>query len=310
MISCTEFIPAYSELFSFLDEKYGREEVERFWTYLFKPNGVGIPLINFLNKEGIKGCYSYWSGSLNEEAADFSMYLNEKDGWFKIDMHRCPSKGRLLELEDEIGIKPYPDYCRHCDHYRESVEQVGLEYIYDFCGTDQAACSLFVYDPKKFPKKLVVDENTLQMHRSAADNEYFHRDFHSSMNNGIQYLGEMYGEQTVRDFLVRFTNNVYRKVIEKIQSKGIAAIEEKIVDTYEKEKCAEVLKITKEGNKTTFEVEYCPAVKHLTETGRTVTEWFELTTSVVMQSLAEHADLCFEMEEYDASTGKARYSFY
>ena len=27
MISCTEFIPAYSELFSFLDEEYGRAEV-------------------------------------------------------------------------------------------------------------------------------------------------------------------------------------------------------------------------------------------------------------------------------------------
>ena len=29
MISCTEFIPAYSELFAFLEEKYGREEEQR-----------------------------------------------------------------------------------------------------------------------------------------------------------------------------------------------------------------------------------------------------------------------------------------
>lgn len=310
MISCTEFIPAYSELFTFLDENYGRGEVDRFWEYLFKPNGTGIPLINHLKEEGIKGCYSYWGGSLNEEAADFSMYLNEKDGWFKIAMHRCPSKGRLLELKDKIGITPYPDYCLHCDHYRESVEKVGLEYIYDFCGTDKASCSILIYDPKKFPKKLVIDKDTLQMHRSAADNEYFHKDFHSSLNNGIQYLGETYGEQTVRTFLRRFTNNVHRNTIEEIKAKGILAIEEHITDTYKKEKCTDVLKITKDADKTTVEIAYCPAVKHLTETGRTVTEWFSLTTEVIMQVFAESAELTFEMEEYDASTGKAKYSFY
>lgn len=310
MISCTEFIPAYSELFTFLDENYGRGEVDRFWEYLFRPNGTGIPLINHLKEEGIKGCYSYWGGSLNEEAADFSMYLNEKDGWFKIAMHRCPSKGRLLELKDKIGITPYPDYCLHCDHYRESVEKVGLEYIYDFCGTDKASCSILIYDPKKFPKKLVVDKDTLQMHRSAADNEYFHRDFHSSLNNGIQYLGETYGEETVRTFLKRFTNNVHRNTIEEIKTKGISAIEEQIIDTYKKEKCTDVLKITKNADKTTIEIAYCPAVKHLTETGRTVTEWFSLTTEVMMQVFAESAGLTFEMEEYDVPTGKAVYSFY
>lgn len=30
MIACTDFIPAYSELFKFLHAKGGREEVERF----------------------------------------------------------------------------------------------------------------------------------------------------------------------------------------------------------------------------------------------------------------------------------------
>ena len=117
MISCTEFIPSYSELFTFLEKNYGRDEVDRFWEYLFEPTGEGIPLINFLKKEGIKGCFTYWGGTLNEEAADFTMYLNEKDGWFKIDMHHCPSKGRLLELKDKTGIEPGEDeeYLPHPD---------------------------------------------------------------------------------------------------------------------------------------------------------------------------------------------------
>ena len=58
MISCTDFIPAYSELFSFLDENYGRGEVEKLWEYLFKPDGKGIPLINFAKKDGFWPSFS------------------------------------------------------------------------------------------------------------------------------------------------------------------------------------------------------------------------------------------------------------
>ena len=121
MISCTEFIPAYSELFTFLEDNYGRAEVSAFWKYLFQPDGKGIPLIGFVEREGIRGCFSYWSGTLSEEASDCTLQLNERGGWFKCTMHKCPSKGRLLALEKEIGIKPYHDYCLHCDSYRLAV---------------------------------------------------------------------------------------------------------------------------------------------------------------------------------------------
>ena len=309
MISCTEFIPVYSELFSFLEEKYGKAEVERFWNYLFTPDGKGIPLINFLKSEGIKGCYTYWSASLNEEAADFSMYLNEKDGWFKINMHRCPSKGRLLKLKDEIGITPYSDYCLHCDHYRESVEKAGLKYIYDFCSTDKASCSILIYDPKKFNEKLIVDGNTLQMHRNAADNEYYHKDFHSSMNNGIQYLGENYGEKTIVEFLKRVAKNIYKREIADIKKDGINAISEVIKETYQKEKSSQVLNITKDKNSLLVKVDYCPAVKHLNDTGRIVSKWFNLTTSVIMEEFAKAAGVTFNMKEYLPSSGKAEYAF-
>lgn len=309
MISCTEFIPSYSELFTYLEKHYGRDEVDRFWEYLFKPTGEGIPLINFVKKEGIKGCYTYWGGSLNEEAADFSMYLNEKDGWFKIKMHHCPSKGRLLELKDTIGIEPYHDYCLHCDHYRESVAKIGLEYLYDFSETDKAACELLIYDPKKFNFKLKVDDDTLVMHRNASDNEYFHMDFHSSLNNGLEYLGSKYGEEVLTDYLTTYTENVYKKVIEDIKVRGLEAIADKIRDTYKTEKCEEVLKISKSDNSLTVQIEYCPAVKHLKDTGRTVTKWFSYSTSVVMATLAKYAGKEFIMDFYDDATGKAKYSF-
>ena len=214
MISCTEFIPCYSELFSYLHDKNGFEEVEKLWDYLFKPTEDGLPLINFVKNEGLHGCWSYWSGTLNEEAADFTMYLNEKRGYFTIQMHKCPSKGRLLELERTLGIKPYPNYCLHCAYYRSAVEKIGLEYQYNFIGTDKAACSLLIYDPQIFDGRIIVDDDTMVMDKKSSDNEYFHPDFHSSMNMGIHYVGEHYGKDGVVEFLTRYANNVYKKEIQ------------------------------------------------------------------------------------------------
>ncbi len=309
MISCTEFIPAYSQLFTFLEENYGRGEVDRFWEYLFEPTGDGIPLINYLKREGLRGCYSYWGGTLNEEAADFSMYLNERDGWFKIQMHRCPSKGRLLELKDSLGLIPYHDYCLHCDHYRESAEQMGLRYIYDFCNTDKAGCSILIYDPAKFTGKLVVDEQTEVTTRCAADNEYFHMDFHSSLNMAMQYVGEKFGTAVLTRFLTEYTEAVYQPVFAAVQAEGLPAIARWIADTYRTEKSEAAVTLKSEENRLTVTVHYCPAVKHLRATGRQVSPYYSYSTSVVMAVVAGYAGAEFALQYYDEETGAAQYTF-
>ena len=311
MISCTEFIPAYSELFAYLDRKKGHEEVKRFWAYLFEPDGKGIPLVNFVEREGIRGCYTYWAGTLNEEAADFSMYVNEKRGFFYNVMHHCPSKGRLLELKDEIGITPYPYYCRHCDYYRYSVEKAGLKYIYNFDGTDKAQCSMLIYDPKVFDGRIILDENTEAMHRNASDNEYFHKDFHSSMNMGVDYLGKKYGQDSVVEYLTTFTKNVYNRLIDDMKVRGLRALEEKILDTYRKEKEPEAVKteLSENGKELTVNVIYCPGVTHLRKTGREVSNKYRYTTETVMATLAESVGAEFTMGEYDEETGRTSYSF-
>lgn len=309
MIPCTEFIPSYSELFSFLEERYGREEVERFWDYLFAPTGDGIPLVNFVKKEGIRGCYTYWSGTLNEEAADFTLYLNEKAGWFALVMHRCPSKGMLLELKDKIGITPYHDYCMHCDHYRASCEKVGLEYLYNFIGIDKAACSIYIYDPKVFKGKMVVDENTEIMDRRASDNEYFHKDFHSSVNMGIDYLGEKYGKEVLTEYLHIYTEHIYGSVLQSIRDNGLKAIERFIREKYHKEKAEKIVNTELSENDLKVEIEYCPAIKHLKDTGREVSKWYVYTTSAVMERLAAECGAKFELKEYDEDTGASKYIF-
>ena len=309
MISCTEFIPAYSELFTYLEEKHGRAEVDRFWKYLFVPDGKGIPLIGFVEREGIRGCYSYWAGTLNEEAADFTMYLNEKRGYFMMVMHRCPSKGRLLALKDEIGITPYHDYCLHCDSYRSAVEKVGLKYIYNFQGIEKAACSMLIYDPKVFDGRVIVDEDTLIMKRNASDNEYFHPDFHSSMNMGIEYLGQNYGIEGVREYLTRYTKNVYGNILADVKARGLSALQDAILNTYHNEKCPDAVKTALTDTCLTVEVSYCPAVKHLKTTGREVSGWYRYTTEFVMQTLADLSGYSFTMDSYDEETGAASYRF-
>ena len=140
MIPCTEFIPAYSELFSFLEARGGPKAVRDFWEYLsdnFLQNLRDLVVAN-----GIRGCWMYWNHTLNEEAADFTMELDEEAGVFSLTMHHCPSKGMLLGLSH---VAPYHDYCGHCDVlYRRVLEPLGYEYSYDMSETDQARCRLVV----------------------------------------------------------------------------------------------------------------------------------------------------------------------
>ena len=309
MISCTEFIPAYSELFSYLDENYGKKEVERFWTYLFEPTGKGIPLINFAKKDGLRGCWNYWRGTLTEEAADTLRYFNEEKGWLSGEMRYCPSKGRLLELEKEIGLKPYYDYCGHCDYYRASLEAVGLRSLRIHTHVDEARCANVIYDPKIFKGICVIDENTEVMDIKPSDHEYFHPDFHSSLNMGIHYMGENFGLDELRAYLTRYTNNVYVKVFADIENRGLAAVEAMILDTYAKEKSPDAVKTTLDENGLLVEIAYCPAVKHLVKTGREVTPWFRYTTEVVMEVFAEKCGYTFVMDRYDPANGAAKYRF-
>lgn len=309
MISCTEFILSYNELFAFLDKRYGREEVDKLWDFLFKPTGKGIPLINYARKDGVKGCIDYWTGTLTEESSDVTFIYNLKEGWFVTQMHHCPSKGRLLQYKETLGIEPYPHYCDHCDYYRAALEEVGLTWIRDHLEVDNAGCTSVIWDTKKFKGVMHKDENTVVQEFHSSEHEYFHPDFHSSMNMGIEYLGLYHGEADICDYLKIFTQNVYKPVLEKMQESPLQALEEKIRSTYIAEKAEDALEIVQNGKSMTVKVAYCPAVKHLHATGREVSQWFSMTTTVVMETLAKAGGLVFTMEHYDPQTGAAQYRF-
>jgi len=153
MISCTDFVPAYSKLFKFLERKKGKKKVIEFWNYLADAY-LTNSLQKTVKKYGLKGCWIYWTKIMNEEANDFKMELDPEKEIFKITLYRCPSKGRFLK---EKHIKPYRFYCEHCDViYNRVLQPIGYEYILDMSKSDKAKCKFIVR------KKKNVKNNTLK----------------------------------------------------------------------------------------------------------------------------------------------------
>ena len=140
MISCTEFIPAYSELFKYLHDRGGKEAVVRFWESL--SDDFLTNLRDLVAEKGLAGCFEYWSHTLSEEAANFKMTLDEQNEVFMLEMRKCPSKSRLIESKH---LKPYHAYCEHCDLlYRRVLEPLGFEYNVDLSNCDKASCKLVI----------------------------------------------------------------------------------------------------------------------------------------------------------------------
>jgi len=147
MVSCTEFIPLYSELFKYIDEKGGHDAVVRYWRCISEQY-VRPRLGVFAAKKGLQGCWEYWEQSLNEEAADFVMKYDDEAQTFSIYMRYCPSAGMLNSFEH---MEPYHDYCGHCSHlYAPILEELGIKETDDgFVDQKAASCRLSFYIPKE-----------------------------------------------------------------------------------------------------------------------------------------------------------------
>lgn len=141
MISCTEFVYAYSEIFRFIEERDGYEGVKRYWERI-SDDSIEPALGSKVDAAGgIRGCFDYWSHTLNEEAADFRMKYDDEQKTFSIEMRNCPSRGRL----NASGKNYYPHYCDHCDLlYRRVLEKRGMQYDYDFSDVAHARCRIEV----------------------------------------------------------------------------------------------------------------------------------------------------------------------
>ena len=331
MISCTEFIPAYSEFFKFIDQKSGRQAVYDFWDAKFQPGNS--PLDGLITKYGrLRGCWENWYVVYTEEACDNTMLYNEEEGWMICCMHHCPSKGRF----QKIGyMEPFDEYCKHCDCYDIVFKKHGIGHVMDYRGEDCAKCREIMFDPDKFqgdPRQIldamyrcelegckfaedpslcpVNRPGTKALHTTSEAYKYLHRDFHCSLAYCLKYGHEHYGEEGLREYLTQFTLAFHKPLLAKTREQGLTAIADYLTWLYNEEEVPDALELTASENALDVMIHYCPAVKQLKFRGIVPHESFERGTSVVYDVIAGESGLGFEMVSYDHDTGAAHFRFW
>lgn len=331
MISCTEFIPAYSELFKYIDKKSGRQAVYDFWEDLFQPGNS--PLDGLITKYGkLRGSWENWYVVYTEEACDNTMLYNEEEGYMACCMHHCPSKGRFQKLG---YMEPFDEYCKHCDSYDIVFKKHGVGHVMDYRGNECAKCREIMFDPDKFkgdPQKIIDmmyqcelegckfaedpgkcplnRPGTMTLHTTSEAYKYLHRDFHMSMALGMEYIAKHYGEEGLKEYLAQFTLAFHKPLLEKVRETGLVAIAEYLRWLYTEEEAEDALEMKVTEDTVDVTIHYCPAVKHLNFREYSPRESFAAGTTVVYETVAKESGLGFEMISYDHATGAAKFRFF
>ena len=135
MISCTEFICAYNEIFKLLERDHGFDAVRKLWAGI-RENFL-IELRNFLKEEGLAGAYKYWSRTLTEEDAVCDLKYDDDEGRLEIYMKECPSVKRARASARGY----YERYCEHCGElYPPLLEAYGISCEWHIIDTEAGIC--------------------------------------------------------------------------------------------------------------------------------------------------------------------------
>ena len=145
------------------------------------------------------------------------------------------------------------------------------------------------------------------MRRSAADNRYFHPDFHGSLSAGLDFVAGRWGACVVREYLRRFALRYYAPLRAEIGQRGLAALRDWIERVYRDEGGTVDLALT--DGRLEVRVPECPAVRHMRRSGYRVSDHFVETTTTVYEALCEGTPFDFTIEDYDPATGRAAFAF-
>lgn len=325
MISCTEFVPLYSEFFRFLEERDGHDAVMRYWYYISERN-VGNrtnpnSLISFLEQykqEPILGAWKYWCRTLAEEASNTIRVYNAKENYVLSHMRHCPSRGRLNALEH---IEPYCDYCEHCSVvYAPVLEQYGLVSERDHSKVSNAECKSMMYRKGHRPdidittltdddmRAMAKEEGVEILDMQASDNKYLHRGFHLSSDTALRFCGENYGDEVVRQFVADFTKRYYAPQIEDCKARGLVAIRQWLERTYEVEEASQVLHTDLSDAGLTVRIDRCPGMAYMRSVNREPSPWYIEETRTLYAAFAEAAGLDFRLDYFE-DDGKTQFHF-
>ena len=141
----------------------------------------------------------------------------------------------------------------------------------------------------------------LVMERRAYDNKYLHRDFHATMDIGIAYLGDTYGEAVLDQYLVRYVQNRYKPMT-------LAELEKYFKDIYKAEEAEDALQTSLTDGKLAIKISHCPALDYLNAHGG-ASKWNHKTTTVMYPALAELCGLKFQLIAFNEANGAAEFEF-
>ncbi len=323
MISCTEFIPLYSEFFKYLEKRGGHDAVMEYWIHISDTSIGDVTNPNSLAYKceklgGFEGAIAYWGHTLTEEACDLFEMEDMKNRVKYSHMRHCPSRGMLNALSH---VEPYYDYCSHCNViYARVLEKYGVEYVRDNSAIENAECRGCFYEKGTTPDfdfRTINDEELLKrkgedginvIDMKSEDNKYLHRDFHLLGDNALEYCADRYGYDALIDFLRDYVRFFYAPVIEKIKSEGLIALKSWMEKTYEIEEASELLHTELDGNKLTVTVDKCPAISYMHTLGKEPSKYYIEETRTVYSAVAELCGLEFELEYYK-NDGAAKFVF-
>ena len=314
MISCTEFIPLYSEFFRYLDEnKGGHDAVVEYWCHI-SDNSIGDKsnpnsLISFIERDGpYFGAVNYWNHTLTEEACDVLKIHDYKNHCTYSHMRHCPSRGMLNALKH---IEPYYDYCGHCNLiYSRVLEKYGMRFDRDHSKIDNAECMSYLYDAAiGIPEDAAeINDSKVVVDMKPEDNKYLHRDFHLLGDLALKYCGDKYGKDEVISFLAAYVKNYYAPQIEDIRSRGLTAIKEWIESVYEKEEALDVLHMELTNDRLTVTIDKSPVIEYMRSLGQKPSEYYIEETRTLYAVIAESCGLGFVLDYYNEDGG-TRFSF-
>ncbi|MEI6165807.1 MAG: hypothetical protein WCS52_01290 [bacterium] len=141
------------------------------------------------------------------------------------------------------------------------------------------------------------------MDRRAADNAYFHRDFHGALSCGIEYLHVTYGENAVREYLREFAMTFYAPLRQALQANGLVALKAHFEAIYRQEGGEVQYELS--DDELVIRVAACPAVQYMRTQGHPVARLYHETTRTINEALCEGTPFMAELLEYEPQTGRS-----
>ncbi len=309
MISCTEFIPLYSEFFKYLEAQNGPDAVMEYW-YHISDNSIGDKtnphsLASFIERsdDPFEGAVNYWRHTLTEEACDLFCVIDHEKKQRYSHMRHCPSRGMLNALEH---VEPYHNYCEHCNViYQRVLDNYGVQMDMDFSKIDNAECGGYLYMKGHPPTEdcHIPDDTKEIIDMKPEDNKYLHRDFHLLGDMALTYCGDNFGDDAVIGFLTTYVKNYYSPQIEDIKKRGLLAIKEWIEDVYEREEATDLLHTELSDNTLTVTIDKSPVIEYMHSLNQEPGRFYDQQTKTLYAVVAESAGFGFELAYYNEDGG-------